>query len=50
MTWTTTLPEDFILAPDGSEIRPMLEVTRGGMSHCTLPPGKVSLAVNTNDQ
>lgn len=45
MNWTATLSEDFITAPDGSEIRPMLETRRGGLSHCTLPPGAVSLAV-----
>jgi mannose-6-phosphate isomerase-like protein (cupin superfamily) len=43
--WTASLPEDFVTAPDGSEIRPMLELSRGGLSHCTLPPGAVSLAV-----
>ena len=32
-------------APDGSEIRPLLETARGGLCHCTLPPGAVSLAV-----
>lgn len=42
---TMTLPEASIVAPDGSAIRPLLEVTRGGLSHCTLPPGGVSLAV-----
>ncbi len=45
MTWTTTLRDAFVRAPDGSEIRPLLEVTRGGMSHCTLPPGGISHAV-----
>ncbi|MFQ5775744.1 MAG: cupin domain-containing protein [Kiloniellaceae bacterium] len=45
MRWTMTLPDDFVLAPDRSEIRPLLEVARGGMAHCTLPPGGVSLAV-----
>ena len=45
MIWTKTLPKDFVLAPDGSEVRPMLEVTRGSMAHCLLPPGAVSLAV-----
>ena len=43
--WTMALPEGFVRAPDQSEVRPLLEVTRGGMSHCTLPPGGVSLAV-----
>ena len=45
MKWTATLPADFVTAPDGSEIRLLLETVRGGLSHCTLPPGKVSLAV-----
>lgn len=33
------------LAPDRSEIRLLAEVTGGGLAHCTLPPGGVSLAV-----
>lgn len=33
------------LAPDGSEIRLLPEVSGGGLAHCTLPPGKVSSAV-----
>ena len=33
------------LAPDGSEIRLLPNVKGGGMCHCTLPPGKKSLAV-----
>lgn len=33
-----------VLAPDNSEIRLLLGVTGGGMAHCTLPPGQVSLA------
>lgn len=33
------------LAPDGSEIRLLAETKRGSSVHCTLPPGKVSLAV-----
>ena len=45
MTWTTEVPADFILAPDGSQIRPLQEVGGGGVSHCTLPPGGVSMAV-----
>jgi mannose-6-phosphate isomerase-like protein (cupin superfamily) len=45
MTWTKTLPAEFVRAPDGSDVRPLLELTRGGMAHCTLPPGGVSLAV-----
>jgi mannose-6-phosphate isomerase-like protein (cupin superfamily) len=34
-----------VLAPDGSEIRFLPQVTGGSMVHCTLPPGGVSLAV-----
>ncbi len=45
MDWTATLAEDFVTAPDGSEIRLLLETGRGGLCHCTLPPGAVSLAV-----
>ena len=33
------------LAPDGSEIRLLQSLTKGGLVHCTLPPGKVSSAV-----
>lgn len=33
------------LAPDGSEIRLLPATGRASMVHCTLPPGKVSLAV-----
>lgn len=33
------------LAPDGSEIRLLPSMTGGGLAHCTLPAGKVSLAV-----
>lgn len=33
------------LAPDKSEIRLLLEMTGGGLAHCTLPPQGVSLAV-----
>ncbi len=45
MKWTAALPADFVTAPDGSEIRLLLETARGGLSHCTLAQGKVSLAV-----
>ena len=45
MDWTSEVPEDFIVAPDGSEIRPLQEVGRGGVSHCTVPAGGVSMAV-----
>ncbi len=33
------------IAPDGSEVRAMLELKRGGMAHFTLGPGQVSRAV-----
>lgn len=33
------------LAPDGSEIRGLLSVEGGGLSHCTLPAGKTSYPV-----
>jgi mannose-6-phosphate isomerase-like protein (cupin superfamily) len=33
------------LAPDGSEIRFLLEVDAGGLAHCTLPAGRFSQAV-----
>jgi mannose-6-phosphate isomerase-like protein (cupin superfamily) len=33
------------LAPDGSEIRLLVAVDRGGMVHCTLQPGQVTQAV-----
>jgi mannose-6-phosphate isomerase-like protein (cupin superfamily) len=43
---TSRLPESFdCLAPDGSEIRLLSATGRGSMVHCTLPPGKTSLAV-----
>ena len=34
-----------VIAPDGSEIRLLAELARGGLCHCTLPPGATSLAV-----
>ena len=33
------------LAPDGSEIRLLLSSRRGGLAHCTLPPGAISSPV-----
>ena len=33
------------IAPDGSEIRLLQSLNRGGLAHCTLPPGKISSAV-----
>jgi len=34
-----------LLAPDGSEIRVLVQVPRGSMVHCTLQPGQVTRAV-----
>ena len=34
-----------VTAPDGSEIRELVTTRRGSMVHCTLAPGKTSLAV-----
>ena len=31
-----------VLAPDGSEIRELVQTSRGSMVHCALPPGGVS--------
>lgn len=45
MRWTATVAEDCVIAPDGSEVRPLLELGRGGMSLCSLAPGGVSRAV-----
>jgi mannose-6-phosphate isomerase-like protein (cupin superfamily) len=37
--------QPMVLAPDGSEIRPLLSVAGASVVHCTLPPGAVSQAV-----
>ena len=43
---TKTLPANFdVIAPDGSEIRFLARTSRGWSVHCTLAPGRVSLAV-----
>ena len=34
-----------VLAPDGSEIRLLVQTARGSMVHCTLPVGATSAAV-----
>ena len=39
------LGPEFTKAPDGSEIRLLHELHMGGLSECTLPPNKVSVAV-----
>ena len=47
VTWQTAHPgSDFdVLAPDGSEIRVLVQVRGGSMVHCTLQPGQVTRAV-----
>lgn len=43
---TKNLPEAYdVLAPDGSEVRVLLALDRGGMAHFLLPPGRVSKPV-----
>lgn len=43
---TAQLPEKVdVIAPDGSEIRLLVQSGRGSMVHCTLPPGDTSKAV-----
>ena len=43
---TALLPEGHtILAPDGSQIRELVQTSRSSMVHCTLEPGAVSKAV-----
>jgi mannose-6-phosphate isomerase-like protein (cupin superfamily) len=34
-----------VVAPDGSHVLPLLQVERGSVAHCALPPGCVSQAV-----
>ena len=43
---TKSLPEDYEIAPDGSEIRPLLRLGRGSLAHCTLSKGRTSYAVS----
>jgi hypothetical protein len=33
------------VAPDGSDVRVLLELSGGGLAHFTLPPGETSIAV-----
>jgi mannose-6-phosphate isomerase-like protein (cupin superfamily) len=40
-----SLPDKFVPAPDGSQIRLLPIVTGGSMVHCTLEVGQTSLAV-----
>ena len=42
---TKSLPEDHEIAPDGSEIKPLLGLGRGSLAHCTLPEGRISKSV-----
>jgi mannose-6-phosphate isomerase-like protein (cupin superfamily) len=43
---TVSVATDYdVLAPDGSEIRILSQLSCGGMAHGTLPPGRTSLAV-----
>jgi len=42
---TKALPQEPVLAPDGSEIRELVVGARASMVHCTLAPGAVSRAV-----
>ncbi len=43
---TATIPSDFtILAPDGSEIRALLQLRGGSVVHCTLSAGQITKAV-----
>jgi mannose-6-phosphate isomerase-like protein (cupin superfamily) len=43
---TRQLPDAYdLLAPDGSQIRLLAEVSGGSTVHCTLPPGGVTQAV-----
>lgn len=45
--YTTTLLRDHVdaLAPDGAEVRLLVDLPRGSMAHFTLPAGKVSRAI-----
>src|SRR5690242_796237 len=47
VTWQTRRvgPEYDALAPDGSEIRLLVEVNGGSMVHCSLAPGAVTRAI-----
>lgn len=47
VSWqTAAVPPAFdVLAPDGSEIRLLVQVAGGSLVHCTLPPGGVTHAV-----
>ena len=43
---TALLPDSYtVLAPDGSQIRELVQTSQSSMVHCTLEPGLVSQAV-----
>lgn len=42
---TVHVAEEYIEAPDGSEIRPLVLVEGASVAHCTLPAGAVSRPV-----
>ncbi|VVB90299.1 Cupin domain protein [uncultured archaeon] len=42
---TMQLTGDYYSAPDGSEIRKFMDMNRGGLAHCTLPPEGISIPV-----
>jgi mannose-6-phosphate isomerase-like protein (cupin superfamily) len=42
---TASVSDEYDLAPDGSEIRPLLRMRGGSIVHCTLPPEQVTQAV-----
>ncbi len=46
-TWQSAVVPSNVthLAPDGSEIRELVQTERGSMVHCTLPAGGLTLAV-----
>jgi mannose-6-phosphate isomerase-like protein (cupin superfamily) len=46
VSWQTNLlSAEFVLAPDGSEIRPLVHVGGGSLVHCRLAVGQTSQAV-----
>ena len=42
----TKLMASYEIAPDGSEIRPLLRLDGGSVAHCTLQPSMVSTAIS----
>jgi mannose-6-phosphate isomerase-like protein (cupin superfamily) len=42
----TKLIAEYEIAPDGSEIRPLLGLDGGSVAHCTLQPSMVSTAIS----